>query len=95
MTAHIPPTEHKEIDFLDEIERELIALTTADLEGMREAATAAVDAVSAPATPVAPPFPALKTVIPAPAGTHDAPDVPTENDVSATPRGPGSRRSPG
>jgi hypothetical protein len=33
MTAHIPPMAHEEIDFLDEIERELVALTTAGLVG--------------------------------------------------------------
>ena len=32
MTASTPPTAHEEIDFLDEVEREMMVLTTADLE---------------------------------------------------------------
>ena len=100
MTAHIPPTEHKEIDFLDEIERELIALTTADLEGVSEDTVDAVLAPVAPMSPMSPASPAspiLATthVIPAEAGTHTTLDVPDDNEIAATQRGDGPPPSRG
>ena len=33
MTDFIPPTVHEELDFLEEVEREMMVLTTAELEG--------------------------------------------------------------
>jgi len=89
MTASKSPNVHEEIAALDEIERELVRLTTADLEerrrGRREAAF----------TP-APTFPnTFEAVIPANAGIHTECDVPTENEGAVTPPGDGSRRAPG
>jgi hypothetical protein len=97
MTAHIPPTEHKEIDFLDQIERELIALTTADLEGVSEDTVNAVLAPVAPMSPMSPISPILATthVIPAKAGTHTTLDVPDDNEIAATQRGDGPPPSRG
>ncbi|WP_332848230.1 hypothetical protein [Massilia sp. S19_KUP03_FR1] len=60
MTAPIPLTAHEEMDLLDEIERALVRLTTAEL--------AQRDAVVGPLTP--PLSSTQKTVIPAQAGTH-------------------------
>jgi len=58
------PTLHEEMDLLDEIERELVRLTTADLEA---GATGSYRVF----TPATPPLPTTqKTVIPAKAGTH-------------------------
>jgi hypothetical protein len=85
MTASIPPNVHEEIHFLDEIERELVALTTAQLEGI-----VAVEAmVELPVSTT------RKTVIPAQAGTHAESDVPTEGQGVVTRPGYGSRRAPG
>jgi len=84
MTATIPPNVHEELALLDAIERELVRLTTADLESCTRVPDARV------ATP-APPLPAsLKTVIPAQADTHAECDVPTENEGAAMRRGDGS-----
>jgi hypothetical protein len=47
MTTPIPPTEHEEIDFFDEIEKELVALTTATLEDEKSSRTTVI--VPAPA----------------------------------------------
>jgi hypothetical protein len=44
MTAPGPLTVHEEIDFLDEIERELVALTTADLEDVAGRASSSENA---------------------------------------------------
>jgi hypothetical protein len=77
-----PRTAHEEIELLDEIERALVKLTTADLE-------AACTSLSQPSPTI------FKTVIPAKAGTHTECDVTTENDGAAAQRGYGSRRSPG
>ena len=81
MTAPKPLTVHEEIAFLDEVEREMVALTTAKLE------------VVAPALL---PFTAeLKTVIPAEAGTHTERDATAKRVGAVTQRGDGSRRTPG
>ena len=89
MATSIPPNLHEEIDALDEIERALVRLTTADLEGRREA-------FSDHALPRShPSIDTRKTVIPAKAGTHAEGDAPTESEGAVTQRGDGSRRSPG
>jgi hypothetical protein len=80
MTAFIPPTLHQEIDFLDEVEREMVLLTTAELEVV----------TSAP-----PVTTTLKTVIPAEAGTHGRQAVNEENVVIATSTGYRPRPAPG
>ena len=90
MTDFIPPTAHEEIDFLDEVEREMMVLTTAELEGLANDAN----------TPAAPLATTLKTVISAQAaghmpGPHTPRDNNDENIVIATPSGHGSRPSPG
>ncbi len=90
MTASKSPNVHEEIAALDEIERELVRLTTADLEERRRGRREAVF------TPAPPLFSTeSKTVIPANAGIHTECDVPTENEGAVTQRGDGSRRAPG
>lgn len=81
MTDFIPPTAHEEIDFLEEVEREMMVLTTADLEELT------LPMSTLPST--------LKTVIQAEAGTYSTQAVNDENIVAATPRGYGPRPAPG
>ncbi|MDQ2818842.1 MAG: hypothetical protein M3Y65_00295 [Pseudomonadota bacterium] len=85
MTAFTPPTAQEEIAFLDNVERALLALTTADLVGISSAAV----------TPAPASFAYFRTVIPAQAGTHTAHDNNDENIVAATPRGYGPPPSRG
>jgi hypothetical protein len=65
MTAPIPLTAHEELDLLDEIERALVRLTTAELEPREVASHAVFAPVQLPSTAT------IKTVIPAKAGTHN------------------------
>jgi hypothetical protein len=80
MTTPKPRTVQEEIAFLDEVEREMVALTTAKLE----------------VVPALLPFTAeFKTAIPAKAGTHTARDATAKRVGAVTQRGDGSRRTPG
>ena len=88
MTAFIPPDVHEEIDFLEEVERELGVLTTAELEGVTSSAF--ISPAPAPALPTTP-----KTVIPAEAGTYTPQAVNDENVVATTPMGHRPRPAPG
>jgi hypothetical protein len=85
MTASIPPSVHEEIDFLDEIERELVQLTTAQLEEMRNVE----QVMSLPLSTT------LQTVIPAQAGTHTTRAFTADSEGAVTPPGDGSSPSRG
>jgi hypothetical protein len=89
MTASTPPSAHEEIDFLDRIERELIALTTAELEGI-----ASLMPTSTP-TPKSVMLATGEPDSPTEAGTHTTPAANDEITVVATQKSYGPSPSRG